>query len=200
MENLKSNSWLIDSNVENALERKWNVVSSRWKCVNFSSTLELESPRVVVFQKQKNRKMVWLSAQVRVKERVHIFMKGSCPKGSLPSAKWVTPFFLFCHALSSAPFIFPIFPPPFLPFHILSLSLPSQFPLCFSPLTTHLPPCSILSLPSPFTKFRCCWTWPPEERPHWADGTVRASFCLLSHSSLERGGISKSCWVGQGIQ
>lgn len=80
-----------------------------------------------------------------------------------------------------------IFPPPFLPFHILS-----QLPLSISPsLTTHLPLCSILSLPPPFTKFKWCWTWAQQERSHWIDGIVTASFCMLSHSVLDRGGTSK---------
>lgn len=143
MENLKSNSWLIDSNVENALERKWNVVSSRWKCVNFSSTLELESPRVVVFQKQKNRKMVWLSAQVRVKERVHIFM----PKRKSPLCEvghTLLPV-LSCFVLST------------LYLSYFSSSLPAlSYPLSLSPLPVsslllpphHSPPSLLHSFPS----------------------------------------------------
>lgn len=127
--------WLT-VNVENALERKWNVVSSRWKCVNFSSTSELESPSGSVSESEykENYSIIITS---RNKRKGSHFYQRLMPKRK-PSSRDLSPDpspSLFCcplfskstslsllsfSLLSSCPFSFAVF--------FLSL-----FPLCAPP-------------------------------------------------------------------
>lgn len=129
--------WLT-VNVENALERKWNVVSGRWKCVNFSSTLELDSLWVVVFQKQKNRKKkkcVIISTGRSKRKGSHFYWRLMPQRKVSPQRSGSDPFFLLCHALSSVPSLhlcLLCLPAPFLPFHILSLLPLPVSSLCVS--------------------------------------------------------------------
>lgn len=150
--------WLT-VNVENAFERKWKVVSSRWKRVNFSSALGLESLWVVVFQKQKNREkycMIIITGRSKIKGS-HFLLKPHAPKKSLPSKKWVLfflPLYFSCFVFR-APFIFTfIFFLP--PFHILSIFCPSLLSPS-PPSPTHLPPSLLrpFSIPS-FIRFKWC--------------------------------------------
>lgn len=190
--------WLT-VNMENALERKWNVISSRWKCVNFSSILGLESLWVVVFQKLKNRKEnCMIIGTGRSKRRgSYVLFKLMPKRKASPQRNGSCPFLLFllCQALSSAPliFIFSHFPSslPVLSYLLFSFLYP--VPFCSSSHPHSTLPSSILSLPPVLIKFKWCWTWAQEEPPHWVDDTVRASFCILSHSALDRGDVSKSC-------
>lgn len=88
--------WLT-VNMENALERKWNVVSNRWKCVNFPSTLELESLWVVMFQNQKNRKkssMIVITGR-RKRQGSHCYESLIPKRKASPQRCGPDPFFLF---------------------------------------------------------------------------------------------------------
>ena len=88
--------WLT-VNVENALERKWNVVSNRWKCVNFPSTLELESLWVVMFQNQKNSKkssMIIITGGGKRKGS-HCYESLIPKRKASPQRRRPDPFFLF---------------------------------------------------------------------------------------------------------
>lgn len=138
--------WLT-VNIENALERKWNVISSRWKCVNFSSILGLESLWVVVFQKLKNRKenCMIIGTGRRKRRGSYVLFKLMPKRKASPQRNGSCPFFLFLlgQALSSAPmiFIFSHFPS----------SLPVLSYLLFSFLYPVPPP--IPTQPSPLPYF-----------------------------------------------
>lgn len=157
MENLKVTLGWLTVNVENALERKWNVVSNRWKCVNFPSTLELESLWVVMFQNQKNSEEKQYDYHQGRRKR-----KGShCYESLIPKRKafpqrrgaW-PPSFLFSSDILC---------PQWAVFTLLSSNFPSSLPVSSYPLqflgcflsllmlhTSYIPP-SLLSMLSTST-------------------------------------------------
>lgn len=135
--------------VENALERKWNFVSSRWKCVNFPSTLELESPWMVVLQKQKNRKKKSVNISTGRSERKgsHFYERLRL-KGKVAPQSRSHPFFLFSfmlwpqHLLSHLFFLLPSCPFISSLFFLSLLLLPSaltSLPAPFFPFLNHSP-------------------------------------------------------------
>lgn len=70
-------------NTENALGREWNV-SSGWKCIHLSSTLELESLWVVVFQNQRSKKWNYMIINCGSNRKWSHFYQRLLPKESPP--------------------------------------------------------------------------------------------------------------------
>ena len=153
MENLKSNSWLIDSKCGECFRKEMKCCLQQMEVCKFSFHFRARitvSGDVSESKNSKKSSMIIITGG-RKRKGSHCYESLIPKRKASPQRRRPDPFFLFLlrYPLSSVSsfylYYLPIFPPPFRFFHILSLfPVPvSSLCLCFVPL--HPPPFSMLS-------------------------------------------------------